>query len=488
MNLFNQRLKYFNIASIFLLLKLISKIHCLIELPITKISSPKIPKYPDFIPNTEIPEYIKNKILLKNPSNKNKLLNAFNSYLSSLSPGNITIIQNLLFTINIKLGSSKQLFSLLVDTGSSITWVPIKNSHDFYPLEHHYDPSISSTSIKKSEDPFEIEYGSGYCKGNYYSDNIIYIKDKEFKMDFGAADKTNFFVTGADGILGLSRIYDDYDKSFINMMCKGHITDSQIFSVKLGVNSTQEKNGTFYIGKHSDFDKDSVVSCELNNDNYYEVNYWSCDILSFSVENKKENIKINSEKKISVIFDTGTNAIFLPYSYLEDTMPTLEKMNCFTKKYKSTPNRYQLICLDNLPDFNLNIGGHTFILPGKYFFSYEKGFAYSDIFFQESSTNKDNDNDNEVYIIGSPFFILFHVLFDSYTKELFFYPEIDGTIIKGSWWNKKHIVIVIIFILIIIFTSGLIILFILWNKKNKLEFDEKLLDDKFEIRTYFSLL
>ena len=178
MNLFNHRLKYFNIVSIFLLLKLISKIHCLIELPITKISSPKIPKYPNFIPNTEIPEYIKNKILLKNPSNKNKLLNTFNSYLSSLSPGNITIIQNLLFTINIKLGSSKQLFSLLVDTGSSITWVPIKNSHDFYPIEHHYDPSISSTSIKKSEDPFEIEYGSGYCKGNYYSDNIIYIKDK----------------------------------------------------------------------------------------------------------------------------------------------------------------------------------------------------------------------------------------------------------------------------------------------------------------------
>ena len=67
-----------------------------------------------------------------------------------------------------------QVFNLLIDTGSSITWVPIKDSKDLFPLTHHYDPSLSSTSIKKSEEPFEIVYGSGSANGSYYSDKITY--------------------------------------------------------------------------------------------------------------------------------------------------------------------------------------------------------------------------------------------------------------------------------------------------------------------------
>ena len=265
-------------------------------------------------------------------------------------------------------------------------------------------------------------------------------------------------------------------------MCKYHNTDSKIFSIKLGLNSFQDSNGTFFVGKHEDFDKDSVVSCELNNENYYEMNYWACDVFSFSILNKVNNIELISEQKISVIFDTGTNAIFLPYSYLKEMISPLENINCFLKKYDSSSqtNRYQIVCTDYIPDFKLNIGGHTFLLPGNYFFSIHNGVAFSDIFFQES---KDGD---DVFIIGSPFFMFFHVLFNSYTKELFFYPEIEGTILKGTWWNTKHIIIVVILIGSIVFTIGLIIYYIIWSKKNKLEIGK--LEEKFEIRTMFGIL
>jgi hypothetical protein len=60
-------------------------------------------------------------------------------------------------------------------------------------------------------------------------------------------------------------------------------------------------------------------------------------------------------------------------------------------------------------------------------------------------------------------------------------------IIKGSWWNTHHIVIVVIFGIIIISTVGLIMMFIFWNKKNKLKIEDKL-EEKFEIRSYFGLL
>ena len=479
MKIFIKIFKLNGLFSLFLIFYIILKVHCLIELPISKIKVSNIPKYPDFKPNTEIPEYIRNKIQKNNKNykqeTKNNLLN---------TSGDLSIISNLLFVVDIKIGSSKQLFSLLLDTGSSITWVPKINSKDIYKLTNHYDPSLSTTSIKKEEEPFEIIYGSGSAKGDYYSDKIIYIKDKEFNMDFGVAYETNFLVNDADGILGLSRIYDDYDKSFIHMMCKEHITSSKIFSIKLGLNALKNLTGSFYIGKHDDFNKNSVVSCELNNNNYYEVNYWACNIYSLTLVNKLKNKEIISEKKVSVIFDTGTNAIFLPLNFLKDIENELENMNCYIKKYESLhqPDRYRIICLDQIPDFKLNIGGHNFILLGEYFFSYSKGYAYSELFFQNS-----NENDDNLFIIGSPFFMLFHVLFDSYTKELFFYPEIEGTIIKGTWWNLKHTILFVTFVGIILFTLCLIIVFLLWKKNNKLELDEKL-DDNYEVRTMFGLL
>ena len=94
------------------------------------------------------------KILKKNKNFKN-FTKISKLYQTS---GDVKIITNLLFIIDIKLGSGKQLFNLLVDTGSSITWVPKIDSYDLYPITHHYDPSLSSTSKQKSEEPFEIPF------------------------------------------------------------------------------------------------------------------------------------------------------------------------------------------------------------------------------------------------------------------------------------------------------------------------------------------
>ena len=471
MNFFKIRLNACYLSSIFLLLNFVINSYCLIEFPISAIKQKDIPKYQGFIPDTKIPDYLRNKFIKKTPP---KLINF------SSDSGEMKIIIHLLFVIDIELGSSKQIFNLLLDTGSSTTWVSKTGSNDLYPITHHYDPSLSYSSKDISE-TFEIFYGSGYVKGTYFSDKIVYLYNKEFTMDFGVALKTNFNVNGADGILGLARIYEDNDKSFIHTICKEHITKSKLFSVKLGLNSTNEKFGKFYIGKHDDFEKDSVVSCELKNDNYYERNYWACDVFSFSINIKEINKTYISEKKISVIFVTGTNAIFLSYSYLKDLKNNLENINCFTKEYTTLyqPIRYQLVCREYIPDFELNIGGHTFILPSKYFFYYDGEYAFSNIYFQDSNDIED------VFIIGSPFFVLFHVLFDGHSKELFFYPEIEGLIIKGNWWNTKHTIMTIILIIVIISLIILIVTFYFWNKKNILE---NKFEENYEIKNYFGLL
>lgn len=476
MKLNKRKLKLFDYTTLFLLINCPFIIRCLIEFPISVINIKNNTKYKGIELDTEIPPNLE-KII-----NENEVNNNISDVKVFSETGDFKLISALLFSIKVELGSPKQIFNLVLDTGSSITWVPLKNSFDLYPIERHYDPTNSTTSKKLSES-FEIVYGSGSCKGTYFSDQMVYLNDKKFELIFGAAYQTDFGVNEVDGIIGLSKIYNDNSKSFIHMLCKSRATDSKIFSFKLGLNTTSGYIGKFYIGKHDDFKKDNVVTCEMKNNNYFERNLWACEMSSFSIVSNHFNMTLTSKKKVSVIFDSGTNVIFLPLYYLEEIVGDLEKMNCYTKRYsvKGFLSRYQLICLDYVPDFHLVIGGHTFVLPAQYFFYFNKKVGFSKIMFQESL-----DYDNDAFIIGSPFFMLFHILFDSYSKELHFYPEKNEFLIKGNWWTtSNHILVIIILVILVIILAVLIILFVLWKKRNKLDKENK---ENFDINSYLGLL
>ena len=111
-------------------------------------------------------------------------------------------------------------------------WVPKVGSKDKATLEHHYDPKKSSSSSSTSE-TFEITYGTGSTKGNYYSDYATFISGTANNLLFGAANETNFDVPGADGIMGLARDYSKYMYSAIwTLNTKGYIPNKNKY-VKL---------------------------------------------------------------------------------------------------------------------------------------------------------------------------------------------------------------------------------------------------------------
>jgi hypothetical protein len=112
--------------------------------------------------------------------------------------GNISKVTNSLFVAPIKIGG--QDFNVILDTGSVNLWVPKIGSKDQAIIAHHYDPSKSSSSSSTSE-TFEIQYGTGSTKGNYYSDYINFITNSAYNVLFGAATETVFDVEGADGII-----------------------------------------------------------------------------------------------------------------------------------------------------------------------------------------------------------------------------------------------------------------------------------------------
>ena len=104
MNFFKKGSKLFVLSFIFLF-SFSSIIHCLIEIPVMKIKPSNIPKFPSFNPDTEIPEYIRDKILKKNQNISKDIINYNKLYSSS---GKVKVITNILFIIDIKLGSTKQ--------------------------------------------------------------------------------------------------------------------------------------------------------------------------------------------------------------------------------------------------------------------------------------------------------------------------------------------------------------------------------------------
>ena len=356
--------------------------------------------------------------------------------------GNTFLNRDILFIAKIKIGSQKQIFNLLLDTGSSILWVGRNTCGGNNKIINKFNPSTSSTA-KQTIDTFSIQYGSGSCSGYYYLDNIVYISDKDFAMKFGVADTANFIVDQCDGIIGLSKEYKYNELSFIHMLKEKEITDSLSFSVKFDSDIIKPNiEGTMYIGKHDDFSKSETISLSLVTFSTANI-FWACTLNSFGFQNSDNYIYKNYD--INIIFDTGTNSIILPFEYLEGIISDLAKFNCQVVQVGSV---YQIMLqsVSNLPDLIFKFGRHTLTIPGSYGFYRSSSGIYSFVIFQQS----------EVFIMGSPFFFVFHTLFDSENKELKIYP-LKNTIKSGL--STVVIVLIIIGCIVLIILIILIIHF-----------------------------
>ncbi|KAF8878051.1 aspartic peptidase domain-containing protein [Mucidula mucida] len=97
--------------------------------------------------------------------------------------------------MGVEIGESAQTFKLLIDTGSSNTWIGAHKK---------YSPSSSSHDTRN---PFEVSYGSGMCSGSEFIDTCK-LGDKLVieKQSIGVAKHTRGFDDGIDGILGIGPV------------------------------------------------------------------------------------------------------------------------------------------------------------------------------------------------------------------------------------------------------------------------------------------
>ena len=387
----DKTIKKFNLI---LFLSYLTFTNCIIEIPLTSIKVKGVPKYSNFKLIESIP------ISDENKNNRNLI-----------EEGNALIDMNLLFIANIKIGSNKQEFNMVLDTGSYIMWVAQQGSYDISQIVHHFNPSASST-CKNSNIPFEQAYGTGSCRGVYYSDNVNYVNNRDFSMFFGVATTTDFRAIGADGIIGLAHVYYDEGLSFIQMLKKGGVTSSTMFSLKFQ-NINMGVAGKFYLGKHDDFSKNNVGTCPLVNFSNGAEIYWGCQANSFGLR-KNGGSEVRSNRQYNLVFDTGTNVLILPLEYLTDIQNNLGSFNCYPMMTEDQAS-YQLVCSNggDLPNFFFDINGRTYTIPSQYIFYQVDQFYIPRILFSRM----------DYYIIGSPFFFTFHTLFDKESNQLHFYPQ-----------------------------------------------------------------
>ena len=334
--------------------------------------------------------------------------------------GTIKILGCQLFAAPISIGAiENQDFNVVLDTGSINLWVPKVGSKDEHKIVNHFDPSVGGTATKTSE-KFTVQYGTGSTEGYYYSDKINFISLGFYEMKFGVADKTDFDVNGADGIMGLAKKYtSSVYSSIFTLNEKGKIKNKS-FSFKYIKDDIVE----MYLGdEHEDFSKNNTAQCQLLHKTTYDNLLWTCKLYKFGFLSEDMERNVTSPCGYNFLFDTGSNIMILPLETLENISRNLSQFNCTVA---TTSNGQQIFCTNskNLPNVYIEVGNHYLILDKEKMFSLVKledgrtGYLLEAVF-----------RDSNMPIMGQRFFQLFHTKFDLENKVLKFYNENQEKII-----------------------------------------------------------
>jgi len=246
-----------------------------------------------------------------------------------------------------EVGVGSQTFDLIIDTGSSNTWVGAGTK---------YKKSSTGTSTGKK---VSVSYGSGSFSGTEYTDTVTISDDLVIsKQSVGVASKSTGF-SGVDGILGIGPVsltegtvsgVSSVPTVVDNLYSQGLI-DSAVVAVSFAPTTEEEdQNGVLTYGGPDD----SLYTGDIT---YVDVTstspaseYWGID----------QDVTYNGTTLLSSsgIVDTGTTLIYIATdAYTKYVKATGAKLDSTTGLLKVTAAQYAA-----LKPLNFVIGGTTFAL------------------------------------------------------------------------------------------------------------------------------
>eukprot|EP00486_Rosalina_sp_Unknown_P013183 CAMPEP_0201592810 /NCGR_PEP_ID=MMETSP0190_2-20130828/190602_1 /ASSEMBLY_ACC=CAM_ASM_000263 /TAXON_ID=37353 /ORGANISM="Rosalina sp." /LENGTH=334 /DNA_ID=CAMNT_0048051745 /DNA_START=393 /DNA_END=1397 /DNA_ORIENTATION=- len=242
----------------------------------------------------------------------------------------------------IQIGTPKQQFLTLFDTGSSNLWVPSESCGNC-GAHARYNENASSTYVANGTE-FRIKYGTGQLKG-YLSEDVVYVGDLSDSVTFGeATDEPGITFKEAkfDGIFGLAYqtiAVDDVIPPFVQFGNDGKLT-SNVFSFYL--QSDANKDGELLLGgidsKHY---TGELYYTPVIHETYYMVEQQGGTINGKSITNVTK-----------AVIDSGTSTLVGPTT----EVAAIAKMVNATS---AGNGEYEVDCKQTLPDITFTLGSSS---------------------------------------------------------------------------------------------------------------------------------
>lgn len=203
------------------------------------------------------------------------------------------------YFIEIELGSKREKFLMLVDTGSGSTWVMGSNCKSQACGMHDLFGPEDSDTIEELDETFSITYGTGVVNGTKARDSIRFAGlDVKYKFGVAGWASNDFVKFPFDGVLGLA---GGKASSDLLLDVFGEKLDKNIFAVALNRAADGPNNGELSLGaidpeRHNG--EISYTPLALDND-------WVITLEDISFDGKKAGVG-----GVRSYIDTGTSFIF----------------------------------------------------------------------------------------------------------------------------------------------------------------------------------
>ncbi|XP_022214625.2 lysosomal aspartic protease [Drosophila obscura] len=276
------------------------------------------------------------------------------SFAKTTGKTTLTNTANIEYTCKMRIGTPKQIFTVLPDTGSSNIWVPGPKCKSEACRRHkRYRPGKSSTYVKDGT-AFAITYGAGEVEGKLATDTVgvagLAVSNQTFAMTTKEPGST-FVSSEFDGILGLGfpSISVDDVTPLVQNMCAQSVISKCVFSICMKGGGSSKRGGVLIFGS-----TDTSAYTGSNSYTYTPVTkkgYWQFDLKGFYLGDTKVS------GSTQAIVDSGTSLIAAPTS-------AVNKINKILGCTVTSTGECWMKCAKKVPDVTFVIAGKEFVMAG----------------------------------------------------------------------------------------------------------------------------
>ncbi|PCH34196.1 family A1 protease [Wolfiporia cocos MD-104 SS10] len=253
------------------------------------------------------------------------------------------------YVVEVGIGSSGTTYTLLVDTGSSNTWVGAGKSFE------------SSSTTVDTGDSVSVSYGSGSFSGTEYEDTVTLGSLTIQKQSFGVASQAEGF-SGVDGIIGIGPVdltedtvngVDEVPTVTDNLYSQGQISENLVSVYFAPTTSEDDTNGELTFGGTDSSKYTGSINYVDTTSTSPASYYWGIDE-SITYGSSGETILSST----AGIVDTGTTLVLIAtnaYSKYQSVTGATEDES--TGLLRLSSSQY-----DNLESLYFNIGSESYEL------------------------------------------------------------------------------------------------------------------------------